>query len=193
MRAAKLNKEQQQHLTAALSDAEKRTAARLALTVVRVSDKYALYPMVYGAALGLAAVTVLAALMPSLPIWIGAGVAVGGYLLGSALLEWLPLRLALIPKHAKLWECWELAHRSFASKVLAQNERKIGILLFVSLGERYVEVVTDRDVDLHVPQSVWDAVIKDFIAAAKKNRIGDGLIAAVESCTKVLETHYPKT
>jgi putative membrane protein len=75
--------------------------------------------------------------------------------------------------------------------VLAQSDRKTGILLFVSLGERYVEVVTDRDVDLKVPQPVWDAIIKDFTAAAKQKRLADGLVAAVEACTKVLETHYP--
>jgi putative membrane protein len=97
----------------------------------------------------------------------------------------------LVPRHAKHWECWELAHRSFASRVLAQTDRKTGILLFVSLGERYVEVVTDRDVDLKVPQSAWDAIIKDFTAAAKQKRLADGLVAAVEACTKVLETHYP--
>ena len=54
-----------------------------------------------------------------------------------------------------------------------------------------MEVVTDRDVDLKVPQSAWDAIIKDFIAAAKQKRVSDGLIAAVDACTKVLEKHYP--
>ena len=105
--------------------------------------------------------------------------------------EWLPLRLLLVPRHAKHWECWEMAHRSFAARVLAQTDRKTGILLFVSLGERYVEVVTDRDVDLHVQQSTWDAVIADFTRAAKQGRLADGLVAAVDACTKVLETHYP--
>jgi putative membrane protein len=54
-----------------------------------------------------------------------------------------------------------------------------------------VEVVTDRDVDLRIPQSVWDAIIKDFLAGAAKGRLGSSLIAAVEACTKVLEQHYP--
>jgi putative membrane protein len=106
-------------------------------------------------------------------------------------LDWMDLRLMLVPRHAKNWECWELAHRSFASRILAQNDRKTGIVLFVSFGERYVEVVTDRDVDRHVPQSVWDAIIKAFTAAAKQGRVGDALVTAVESCTKVLEQHYP--
>ena len=190
-RAANLSKEQHQRLTAALSDAEKRSSARLALAVVHVSDKYALYPLIYGALAGLAALGGLAIFQSALSLRIGFCVAAGVFVAVSLTLEWLPLRLLFIPKRAKFWECWELAHRSFASRVLAQNDRKTGILFFVSLAEHYVEVVTDRDVDRHVPQSVWDAIIKDFAAAAQKNRIGDGLLAAVEAATKVLETHYP--
>ena len=98
---------------------------------------------------------------------------------------------ALVPRHAKNWESWELAHRAFASRILAQNDRKTGICFFVSLAERYVEVVTDRDVDLHIPQSVWDAIIKDFLAEARRGRVGEALPKAVEACTKVLEQHYP--
>ena len=109
----------------------------------------------------------------------------------SFLLEWLPLKLMSVPKHFKHAHARQMAHRAFAARVLAQTDRKPGIVLFVSLGERYVEVVTDRDVDLHVPQSTWDAVIADFARAAKQKRLADGLVAAVDACTKVLETHYP--
>lgn len=192
MRARQLSKSEQQRLSAALHDAEKRSAARLALNVVPVSDKYALYPMIYGAMLAMAVLAGVTLWRPEQPLWIGFAAAVCGYGLGALLTEWLPLRLMLIPRHAKFWECWELSHRSFAAKVLAQSERKIGILLFVSLGERYVEVVTDRDVDLRVPQKVWDAIIQDFTAKARKGLIGDALVEAVEACTEVLEAHYPK-
>lgn len=192
MRARFLSRDEQQRLNAALEDAKRRTDARLALTVVRMSDKYALYPPLYGALFGLLVLTLTAVFMPGEPLWVGACAGVGGYLVAALLLEWLPLRLAVIPKRAKFWECWELAHRSFASRVLAQNERRFGILFFVSLAEHYVEVVTDRDVDLHIPQSVWDAIIRDFAVAAKQKRLGEGLTLAVEACTKALETHYPK-
>jgi putative membrane protein len=191
-RAAKLTKLQQEKLSAVLSAAEQRTSARLAVTVVHTSDKYPLYPILYGALAGMAVLGALALLLPWLDLRMGFYIAAGSFVAVSLLFEWMWLRLKFIPKHAKHWESWELAHRSFAARILAQNDRKTGILLFVSMGERYVEVVTDRDVDRHVPQSVWDAIIKDFTTAAKKSRAGDGLIAAVEAATRVLEQHYPK-
>jgi putative membrane protein len=186
-----LSRDERARLHAACEAAEKRTSARFELVTVPVSDRYALYPIVHGAVVGLTALGALALFWPELSLRMGFLAAAGAFAASSFLFEWLPLRLMLVPRHAKHWECWELAHRSFASRVLAQSDRKTGILLFVSLGERYVEVVTDRDVDLKVQQSTWDAIIKDFTAAAKQKRLADGLVAAVEACTKVLATHYP--
>ena len=190
-RAAKLTKEQGLQLKAALAAVPARTSARLALNVVYISDKYPLYPLIYGALVGVGVLGVLAIFWPELSLRLGFYGAAGATIVTTALLDWMPLRLKLIPKGAKFWECWELAHRSFAARVLAQNERKTGILLFVSLGEHYVEVVTDRDVDRHIPQSVWDAIIGDFAVAARQHRIGEGLIAMVGAATKVLEEQYP--
>jgi putative membrane protein len=188
---AHLKADEHKTLSAALADAEKRTSARFELVTVPVSDRYTLYPIICGAIVALTVLGALALFWPGLSLRMGFLAAAGLFAALPFLFEWLPLRLMLVPRHAKHWECWELAHRSFASRVLAQTNRKTGILLFVSLGERYVEVVTDRDVDLHVPQSTWDAIIKDFTAAAKQKRLADGLVAAVEACTKVLEKHYP--
>jgi len=187
----KLGDDDQKKLKDALAAAEARTSARIVVQTVPVSDHYRLYPLVYG---GVVALTVLAGLAlgwPHMTLRLGFGITAAAAVLAVLAFDFWPLRLMAVPRQAKNWECWELAHRAFASQILARNDRKTGILLFVSLGERYVEVVTDRDVDRHVPQSIWDAVIKDFLAEAKAGRIGDALAKAVEACTAALAEHYP--
>jgi len=186
-----LSSDERARLHAVEQAAEARTSARLAVVTVPISDRYALYPIIFGAIAAMAVLAALALFWSALSLRTGFFASAVVFAAVSFLFEWLPLRLMLIPKHAKHWECWELAHRSFASRVLAQIDRKPGIVLFVSLGERYVEIVTDRDVDLRVPQSTWDAVIADFTDAARKGRVADGIVNAVEACAKVLETHYP--
>jgi len=186
-----LTHEERRKLQDACGAAEARTGARFALVTVPVSDRYHLYPLVYGGCAAMAVFAGLALFWNKLPLreafFLTAVIAAAV----TFLLDWLPLRLKLVPRHAKSWECRELAHRSFAAHILAQTERKPGIVLFVSFGERHVEVVTDRDVDLRIPQSVWDAIIKDFLAGARKGEAAKALLAAVEACTKVLEEHYP--
>ena len=178
-------------LHAALETARTRTSARLAVVTVPISDRYALYPLVFGGIAAFLAGAVLAVFFRHMPLreafFLVALVAAAA----TFLLDIMALRLAVVPRHARNWECWELAHRAFASRILAQNDRKTGILLFVSFGERYVEVVTDRDVDRHIPQSVWDALIKDFLAEAKAGRVGAALPKMVEASAKVLEQYYP--
>lgn len=186
-----LTADEKRQLAAALAAAKTQTAARIKLTVVYVSDKYPLYSMLYGAFVGIAVLGGLALFLPGLPLREGFYAAVGTTIAVTALCDILPVRLKLIPRHAKFWECWELAHRSFAARILARNDRKTGILLFVSLGEHYVEVVTDRDVDRHIPQREWDTLIAAFAGAARSGRIGDGLIGLVEGATAVLAPHYP--
>jgi len=187
----KLTLEEHKKLSQACSAAEARTGARLALVTVPVSDHYRLYPFVYG---GIAAVTVfvlLALLLPHLPVRAAFVITAAAAAYVMFMLEWMPLRLMTVPRHAKSWECWELARRAFAAHILAQAERKPGIVLFVSFGERYVEVVADREVNSRVPQAAWDAIVAEFLAHARQGRTAHALLTAVESCTKVLEQHYP--
>jgi putative membrane protein len=187
----KITNEQRARLKTALETAEKRTSAHIAVATVPISDRYKLYPLVYGGLVGVLVLAVLAFFWPHMALRSAFLITIMASGAVMFLLDIWPLRLAVVPRHARLWECWELAHRAFASRVLAQNDRKTGILLFVSLGERYVEVVTDRDVDRHIPQTVWDAIIKDFLAEAKQGRVGEGLPKMVEAATQVLEQHYP--
>jgi putative membrane protein len=64
-------------------------------------------------------------------------------------------------------------------------------LFFVSLGERYVEVIADRNIHGRVAPDTWDRLVADFIAAVKAGRLAQDFITAVETCGAILETHYP--
>jgi putative membrane protein len=188
---AHLSADDHKRLSAALAEAAKRTSARFELVTVPLSDRYALYPIVYGAIVGLAVLGALALFWPELSLRTGFFATSLAFLASSLLLEWRPLRLMVVPGHVKHSHALALAHHAFAARVLAQADRKPGIVLFVSLGERYVHVLADREVHQRVPQETWDAVIADFTRAAKQRRVPDGLVAAVDACTKVLTTHYP--
>jgi putative membrane protein len=187
----KLSSHEREAFHAATTASEKRTSARIAVVTVPVSDRYGLYPLLFGAVVGFAVFTLLAIIFPHMNLREAFLITAVAASAATLLLENMALRLMIVPRHAKNWECWELAHRAFASRILAQNDRKTGICFFVSLGERYVEVVTDRDVDLHIPQSVWDVIIKDFLAEAKQGRVGTALPKAVEACATVLAQYYP--
>jgi putative membrane protein len=186
-----LSHDDHKRVTAALAEAAKRTSARFEVVTVPLSDRYALYPIVYGAVAGLAVFGAIALFWSDVTLRTGFYATALAFVAVSLLLEWRPLRLMIVPKRAKHSHAAAMAHHAFAATILAQSERKPGVALFASLGERYVQVIADREVHSRVPQETWDAIVADFTDAARKGRIADGLLGAVESCTKVLEQHYP--
>ena len=183
---------ERERIHAATAAVERRTSAVFALAIVHVSERYLLYPLIWGAALSLTATGVLALLHPELGIGLGFAVNAALFIVLSLILDWLPLRLRLVPRRARHARARQLAHREFAARILANAQRRNGVLFFVSLGERYVEVIADRDIHARVPQGTWDRIVADFIAAVKAGRLADGFVTAIEACAAVLETHYPR-
>lgn len=189
---APLSTAERERIHAATAAVERRTSALFALTIVPVSERYLLFPLVWGAVLALAATGVLALLRPDLGIGLGFVINAALFIVLSLVLDWLPLRLMLVPRRAKHAHARQLAHREFAARILANVQHRNGVLFFVSLGERYVEIIADRDIHARVPEGAWDKIVADFIAAVKAGRLADGFIAALDACAALLETHYPR-
>jgi uncharacterized membrane protein len=59
----------------------------------------------------------------------------------APLCDWMPIRLWLVPTHVKHAHTRQLAHREFAAHFASSEAGRERILFFVSLGERYVEIL----------------------------------------------------
>jgi putative membrane protein len=191
-RKISLSGEEHAAIRAAVTDVERRTSAAFALTIVPVSDRYLLHPVVWGAIIGLAATGIAALVDPALTI--GQGFLVDGAVFAALtlVLDWLPLRLLIVPKRVKHSHARQLAHREFAAHVVAAPHRN-SVLFFVSLGERYVEILADREIHARVAEGTWDRLVAEFVAAVKAGNLADGFVAAAEACGALLATHYPRS
>jgi putative membrane protein len=187
-----LTSEEHARIHAAVADVERGTSAAFALAIVPVSDRYLLHPVVWGAIIGLAATGVAALLHPGLTIAQGFLVDAMVFAALTLVLDWLPLRLLIVPKRVKHNHARQLAHREFAAHVIAAQHRN-SVLFFVSLGERYVEILADREVHARVEAGTWDRLVAEFVAAVKAGHLTEGFVTAAESCGALLETHYPRS
>lgn len=188
-----LTPDERRRIDAAVAALEQRTSAIFALAIVPISDRYLLFPVVWSAIIALVATGVIALLRPELAIGDGFLVDAAVFAVLTFVFDWRPLRLLLVPRRVKHAHARQLAHREFAARVLASAQHRNGVLFFVSLGERYVEVIADRDIHARVGQAAWDKLVADFIAAVRAGRLAEGFIAAIEACGALLETHYPAT
>ena len=64
----------------------------------------------------------------------------------------------------------------FLAHGLHTTEARTGVLIFVSLAERYAEIVADAGIAAKVDQAVWDASIAALLADIRDGRLADGLV-----------------
>jgi putative membrane protein len=174
----------------AIAKIERNTTADLDIMVIRASDHYSLYPLMW-AGFGALLIGGLAALFK--PELKGLKVIFIELLMLIALtplFDWLPIRLWLVPTRVKHARARQLAHREFDAHFTNAFSRK-RILLFISLGEHYVEIIADHDTHARVPSDAWSKIVNDLMTAFKVGHAADGLLAAIESCGALLKSHHP--
>jgi putative membrane protein len=183
--------DQQLRIDAAVATIERNTTADLDIMVARASDHYSLYPLV-SATVGALLIGGLAALFrPELKGLMIFLIEILVLIVLTPLFDWLPMRLWLVPAHIKHAHARQLAHRQFDAHFTARSRRK-RILLFVSLGEHYVEIIADHETHAKVPGDAWDQIVSELTAAVKMGHVAEGLLATIDSCGALLESHYPE-
>jgi len=110
----------------------------------------------------------------------------GVFVVSSLLFDWWPLRMLLVPRHIRGRHAQAMARHEFAARILASQERKGGILFFVSLGERYAEIIADRETHARVGEAAWKAILGNYLASAKQGRIADGIVTAIDACAAAI-------
>jgi putative membrane protein len=81
----------------------------------------------------------------------------------------------------------------FIARGIARKKERSGILIFVSLAERYARIVVDEGISARVPKSEWQAAVDALVARMRDGRIADGYITAIEICGNKLAEHFPRT
>ena len=66
-----------------------------------------------------------------------------------------------------------------------------GILIYVQLVERRVEILADRGIAARVPQPEWDAICRVMEQALGAGRWREGALAAVARASELLAEHFP--
>ena len=176
----------------AVAAVEARSSAEFVVVVAPASDAYALYPLLWASLAALLAGGVLALLVPA---WgarsIFAGQAVL-FLVGVVVLELPGLRRFLVPGWVMRAHASQLARLQFAARVEGRTASRTGLLLFVSLAERHVEIIADAGIHARAGDGAWQSVIGEFRAAVARGQLVDGFIAAIAAIGELLATHAPR-
>ena len=177
-------------VSAAIRDAETRTAGEIFCVIARHSGEDHLVPVVWAAGLALAAPLPLLYLTP----WQAPVVyliQIGLFLLAALLLSHPAIRFSIVPRKARHDRAHAEAMRQFLAQGIDRTEHRTGVLIFASIAERYVEVIADSAINDKVAAHVWDDAVGALVSAIRDGRPADGFVAAIEQCGAVLAVHFP--
>ena len=83
------------------------------------------------------------------------------------------------------------ARQVFALLDVWDTEEKTGVLIYVQLVDRAIEIVADRGIAKRVPQAEWDAICRAMERAFRADRYEQGALEAIGTVTAILARHFP--
>ena len=93
-----------------------------------------------------------------------------------------------------LWH--DVTPRARALQVFAQlgvwdTEANNGVLVYVLLADRAVEIVADRGIAAHVAASEWQAICRQMERHYREGRFASGSTEGVRAVAQLLARHFP--
>jgi uncharacterized membrane protein len=83
------------------------------------------------------------------------------------------------------------AEEAFRKYGLQNTKDGTGVLIFLSVEERRIEILADKGINEKVAQSTWDAMINGLIIKIRQNGACQGICDVVAEVGKYLTEHFP--
>ena len=89
-----------------------------------------------------------------------------------------------------------LAPRARALQIFSHTrvwdtEANNGVLIYVLLADRDVEILADRGIAARVPPEEWETICREIEAHYREGRFAQGSVAGIRSVGRLLARHFP--
>jgi putative membrane protein len=179
-------------IASAIRAAEARTSGEIVCVLARTSSDATALPVLLAALVALALPWLLVALT-AMSVQRILVLQVAAFVVLAVVLCLSRVRVALVPRAARRHVAHRAAMEQFTMRGIARKKERTGILIFVSLAERYARIIADEGIAGRVPQAEWQNAVNALVAHTRDGRIADGFVAAIDTCGNVLAAHFPRT
>ena len=98
-------------------------------------------------------------------------------------LEIRPLLANLSPR--------ERAIEVFSQLRIWDTEQNNGVLIYLLLADRKVEIVADRGIHKKLGQTIWNDLCKEMESSFRQGKFEEGITIGIRHVSSLLELHYP--
>jgi putative membrane protein len=180
-----------QQIAAAINRAEQVTSGEIVCVVAKSSSNYNAIPLLWAIAAALALPWPLAAFTALSVQRIDLLQLFTFFGLLTVLM--IPrIRMWLVPRSLARRRAHHAAMEQFMIRGLSMTTNRTGVLIFMSIAERYARIVADVGIAAKVPQHVWDQAIKALVQQAADGDVTTAMVQAIEICSGTLAQVFPK-
>ncbi|MEA2840733.1 MAG: putative rane protein [Methylobacteriaceae bacterium] len=182
--------EDRARIAEAIRAAEANTSGEIVCVLARSSSEYTAAPVLVGATLALLVPWAFVLLTQ----WSVQRILIAQliiFVLATLICASTPIGMTLVPRRIKRTRAHRAAMEQFHARGLGRLESRAGVLIFVSLAERYARIVVDDHLSTKVHVREWRAAVDALTSHVKDGRVGKGFVAAIARCGAVLAEHAP--
>ena len=174
----------------AIRTAEQRTSGEIVCVLAHSSGDYGHVPVLWSALLALAAPWPMMALthMSAQRIFLVQCAIFAALLLVLSIGR---IRMMLVPRAVQRARAHRAAVEQFHTRGLSRTAARNGILIYVSLTERYARIIADEGIDALAGHDDWRKAVDALVAEIAEDRVAQGFVDAIGLCADVLARHYP--
>lgn len=180
----------QVRISAAIAEAERKTSGEIVAVVTEASDGYVHIPLLW-AALSALLVPLPLIYLTKWPVQHIYALQLATFACVALLTQWWPLRMRLVPAAVKRGRAHRNAMAQFLAQDLHTTKGRTGVLIFVSVAERFAEVIADEGIYQKVRPDLWEDVVRDLTDHIKRGEAADGFMRAITECGAALAEHFP--
>jgi uncharacterized membrane protein len=79
----------------------------------------------------------------------------------------------------------------FSQLRMWDTELRTGVLIYLLMSDRQIEIVADRGIDAFVGHDAWSQLCRQLEVAFKEGHFEEGAFACVQAVTTHLQKHFP--
>jgi putative membrane protein len=189
---------ERQKIESCIRLAESRTRGEIMVLVEGSSGHYPVADLHAAAVFALPAAIALTPLLggrfwagPS-NLWVFLGLLIPLFLVfQTAARHLLPLKRLFLSAREMEAQVKEAAEIQFYQKGIYRTREETGVLIYVSVFERKVWVLSDRGINARIPEGYWKGVVDMIVEGIRAGRPAESICRAVAQVSDVLAEKFP--
>lgn len=187
-----ISQSDQDKIKEAIRLVEQKTSGELVTVITPESDSYEFIPYMWSAIIALFGAALIVVADPTVPhnFLISGQIVV--FIVLTYLLRLPAIKHRFVPKSLGHKRARRFAREQFFAQNVHHTKNRSGILIFVSVAERYVEILADQGINEKIDPAQWDAIVKQFVSDVIAKKTASGFLTAINTCGILLAEHFPK-